>query len=306
VTSPAEQISRSAALSEDDAARVRELAARVEAGDGAPALDEQADLNLSYAAPGVEHLLARAGDALTGYAQLQHPDNAADPLTAEIVAGLGDRRGAVVATLFDQVEDAAGARTQLLVWARSDAGPVRAEAERRGYLAARTLLTMARPLAGPEIPRAALPDGVRIRAFVAGRDDAAWLGVNARAFAWHPEQGRWTQADLDERIAQPWFDPAGFLLAVAADGDLLGFHWTKRHSPELGEVYVIAMDPSAQGHGLGKTLLMAGLEYLRGAGAATVILYTEQENESAVRLYEKTGFTVDRRQTQYRRRDSRP
>lgn len=303
MTSPAEQIARSATLSADDADQIRALAARVEAADGAPPLDEQAQLRLAHPADGVEHVVAHTGDTLLGYAQVEHPRSGDGPVTAEILVGLDGPRPELAATLFDQVEDgaAAGARAPLLVWARGDAGPVRAEAERRHYDPVRTLLTMGRPLAGLDTHHAALPDGVTIRPFVPGQDETAWLGVNARAFSAHPEQGRWTKADLDDRMAQPWFDPAGFLLAVAADGHLLGFHWTKRHSPELGEVYVIGIDPSAQGRGLGRTLLLAGLEYLQRTGAETVILYTEADNQGAVRLYDNTGFAITRRQTQYRR-----
>ena len=91
------------------------------------------------------------------------------------------------------------------------------------------------------------------------------IRVNAAAFAHHPEQGSMDAANLAERMAEPWFDPAGLL--VAADGDrLLGFHWTKQHSPTLGEVYVVAIDPAAQGQGLGKLLTLAGLHHLADEG----------------------------------------
>ena len=301
MTPPAEQMTSSAAPSDRDADRVRDLASRVEAADGAEPLDEQAHLRLAHTTAGVEHLFLRAGATdpagdLLGYAQLE----LGDPVTAEILVGLRGRRAQIAAALFERVEDAAGS-APLLVWARGDASPVRAEAERRGYLAARTLLTMSRPLTDLDPGRSPRSDDVIVRAFRPGHDDAAWLGVNARAFDSHPEQGRWTQADLDDRVAQPWFDADGFLLAVAPDGHLLGFHWTKRHSRELGEVYVIGMDPSAQGRGLGRALLHVGLDHLRDTGATTVILYTDEENHGAVRLYEKAGFVVTRRQTQYRR-----
>lgn len=297
MTSPPGPTTRSSVLSGHDIEQVLHLAHEVEGADGAPPLDESAHLRLTRAADGVEHLLLRAGDELVGYAQLDH----VDPVTADVLVGPGGRRRDTARTLFEAVELAAGDSAAVSVWARDDAGPVRTEAEARGYIAARTLLTMGRSLVGIDTIHADLPSGVTIRQFVAGQDDEAWLAVNARAFSSHPEQGRWTQADLDDRIAQPWFDPAGFLLAVDADGRLLGFHWTKRHSSVLGEVYVIGMDPSEQGRGLGRTLLLAGLEHLRGAGAETVILYTDQENHAAVRMYANTGFVVTRGQTQYRR-----
>jgi mycothiol synthase len=145
--------------------------------------------------------------------------------------------------------------------------------------------------------------GVVIRPFQPGVDDRAWLTVNARAFADHPEQGSWTQADLDDRIAAEWFDPAGFLLAERG-GQLLGYHWTKVHTdtvPPIGEVYVLGVDPAAQGLKLGKQLLAAGLRHLKERGLTTVLLYADASNTTAVQLYEKVGFSVFSTDTQYAR-----
>jgi mycothiol synthase len=139
-----------------------------------------------------------------------------------------------------------------------------------------------------------------VRPFRPGRDEAAWLRVNARAFATHPEQGRWTETDLRLREDEPWFDPAGFLMAWRGDPDaggvLLGSHWTKVHpagdaGPEpVGEVYVLGIDPDAQGLGLGRALTALGLAHLRDRGLREVLLYTEEDNAAAVHLYERSGF----------------
>ena len=147
---------------------------------------------------------------------------------------------------------------------------------------------MRRSLAGlTETPSGA--GAVHLRSFRPG-DEAEVLRVNAAAFAHHPEQGSMDADELAERMAEPWFDPAGLL--VAADGDrLLGFHWTKRHSATLGEVYVVGIDPASQGLGLGKVLVDAGLRHLRDGGAEDVLLYVESDNVPAVRLYEGLGFT---------------
>jgi mycothiol synthase len=125
--------------------------------------------------------------------------------------------------------------------------------------------------------------------------------VTARAFAEHPEQGRWTQHDLDQRLHADWFDPAGFLLAESGDR-LLGYHWTKVHAeldPPVGEVYVLGVDPSAQGIRLGSALLAAGLRHLLGRGLHTVLLYVEQDNPAAVRLYRRAGFETFSTDIQY-------
>jgi mycothiol synthase len=150
-------------------------------------------------------------------------------------------------------------------------------------------------------PRPSLPADVTVRPFRVGEDEAAWLRVNARAFSWHPEQGRMSADDLALREAEPWFDPEGFLMAWRGDpddgGELLGFHWTTVHpagaaaDEPVGEIYVLGVDPEAQGMRLGGALTDLGLAHLRHRGLGSVLLYTEESNTTAVRLYEARGFT---------------
>jgi mycothiol synthase len=144
---------------------------------------------------------------------------------------------------------------------------------------------------------------------VPGQDEAAFLAVNARAFAWHPEQGRLDLPGLQAEMTEDWFDPAGFFLAVRSDdssptGDrVLGFHWTKTHSADstpgpsgrrgpLGEVYVLGVDPEAGVRGLGGPLTAIGLDHLGKLGLDTVMLFVEGDNTRAVKLYERFGFSV--------------
>lgn len=132
---------------------------------------------------------------------------------------------------------------------------------------------------------------IRIRTFRPGEDEEVWLKLNARAFAEHPEQGRMTRADLERRMAQPWFDPEGFFVAER-DGRMVAFHWTKVHAtePPVGEVYVVGVDPDAQGLGLGRVLTLAGLHYLQDQALASVVLYVEASNAAAIALYSRLGF----------------
>jgi len=263
------------------------------AADGVRPLSEDAQLRLQHRSPGGHDVAIRGGDALAGYARL-------DDGAAELVVHPAARRRGVGARLLDRVLELAGDR-ELSIWAHGDL-PGSAELLRsRGFDRARVLLQMRMPLDAVDAdPRPDLPDGVQVAPFVPGRDEDAWLRVNARAFAWHPEQGRMTRADLELREAEPWFDPDGFLMAWRGDpadgGTLLGSHWTKVHPPgdaadhAVGEVYVLGVDPDAQGLRLGRALTDLGLAHLRARGLTEVLLYVEEDNAAAVRLYESRGF----------------
>jgi mycothiol synthase len=190
------------------------------------------------------------------------------------------------ATLADQAFAGTAATT---AWSHGDHPAARVLAGRHGLDRARELWVMRRSSRMP-LPELVLPGGLQIRSYRAG-DDAALLRVNAAAFARHPEQGALDKTGLAERMAEPWFDPAGLLLAEEPDGTVLGFHWTKRHSDRQGEVYVVGIDPGAQGRGLGRLLTLAGLHHLVSRGIEEVLLYVGAENLPAIHVYDGLGFT---------------
>ncbi|MEU6353516.1 mycothiol synthase [Streptomyces sp. NPDC047072] len=270
-------------------------AARV---DGQQAVSEQGRLQLRGGPrDGVSHLLLHVGAELVGYAQLEDTDPVEAP-AAELVVHPDHRTHGHGRALGAALLAASGKR--LRVWAHGGHSAARHLAQVLGLTLFRELRQMRRPLTGLELPEPVLPLGVTVRTFVPGEDDAAWLAVNAAAFAHHPEQGSLTQRDLDDRKAEPWFDPAGFFLAFRGD-ELIGFHWTKVHAAEgLGEVYVVGVKPGAQGGGLGKALTTTGLRHLAAQGVPTSMLYVDADNKAAVSVYERLGFTTYETDLMYR------
>ncbi|MEU4530876.1 mycothiol synthase [Micromonospora ureilytica] len=288
-----DQVTRSDRLAAAEIADVLALASAAGDTDGADPLDEHVLLRLRDADAPAVHLIARADDGtLTGYAHLDTTDPVGGIGVELVVHPVYRRRGTGRALARGVLASATG---PLRAWAHGDHPSAAALAVDLGFTRARVLWQLRRPLAAP-LGEPRLPDGVVLRAFRPGADDSAWLTLNARAFAEHPEQGRWTSDDLRVRLAEPWFDPAGFLLAEeTATGRLLGFHWTKVHerpgSARIGEVYVLGVEPTAHGGGLGRALTTAGLTHLRDKrGLDRVMLYVDDSNTGAVALYERLGF----------------
>ncbi|WP_046778617.1 mycothiol synthase [Streptomyces yangpuensis] len=267
--------------------------------DGTTAVSEQGRLQLRGGPrAGIRHFLLTDGGRLAAYGQLEDTDPVEAP-AAELVVhpalrGRGHGRAMGMALL-------AASGKRLRVWAHGGKSAARHLAQVLGLTLFRELRQLRRPLAeGPPLAEPVLPPGVTVRTFLPGTDDAAWLAANAAAFAHHPEQGSLTQRDLDDRIAQPWFDAKGFFLAER-DGELVGFHWTKVHEAEqLGEVYVVGVLPGAQGGGLGKALTAIGLQHLAAQGLPTAMLYVDADNPAALAVYSGLGFTTHEVDLMYR------
>ena len=222
--------------------------------------------------------------------------NDTSSLEAFTLPGTADARAALddaAETALDAFARAGGGR--VFWWVDDPTDADRAFADAHGFEPVRGLHEMRRPLPLDQHATVATRD------FVPGVDDDAWLSVNNRAFADHAEQGGWTRDDLRLRMAEPWFDPAGFRIHEI-DGRIAAFCWTKLHhevEPVLGEIYVIAVDPEFHGRGLGKQLTLAGLDWMAARGVDRANLYVDAQNVAAVGLYDRLGFGVHRSRQAY-------
>ncbi len=246
---------------------------------------------------------------IVGYLNLA-PADAAAPAMAELVVHPSARRRGIGSAMARQglAEGGDGAR----IWAHGNIEAARATAAALRLVTVRELLQMRRPLV--DLPTVTVPDGVRIATYSGPADDAELLRVNNAAFAWHPEQGGWTEADIAERRGEPWFDPDGLFLAVdETTGTLLGFHWTKVHAASRGEVHKLRSRrgvrrrrrPRRAGPGSWRALTLVGLHSSRrglsASSQSAVMLYVEADNSAAVKTYQRLGFEVSSVDTAYGR-----
>lgn len=276
-------------------AELRKLADRGVAVDKNEPFGDQTWVELNS---GNAWLITTGDDELTGASAVVVPTDASQPVVIELVVapearGSGLGRALVDATQELVTQHVADEQT-VTAWTHGDHPAARHLAASADVEPVRILYRMAIDIASESFGDASAPAGYTIRTFNPGADDAAWLDLNATAFADHPEQGQLTQADLDARKAEDWFDPAGFFIAENSEGTPVGFHWTKTPvGSAAGEVYAVGVHPNTQGTGLGKVLTLHGMNYLAASGLEKIVLYVDDENRPAVNLYNALGFGVE-------------
>jgi mycothiol synthase len=263
--------------------------------DGHEPLGEHKFLRLERGDDRGVALLAFEDGRLAGYGHaLTYRDGDTPRVSLELAVHPRFRRRGIGSALL--AEAAAYAQRQgagrIDVWAYNDSPATERIAGGLGFTANRRLLHLHRHVGLSAAPP---PPAVRgmVRAFRPGLDADAWLDLNARVFADHPENGGWTREDLRARFDQPWFNPDDFLL-LEVDGGLAGFCWLKiderGDDGRVGEIYVIGIAPEHRGHGLARHLLAAALDHLEARGARVAAIYVDAANRRALRLYQMYGF----------------
>ncbi len=327
--SPDAIVSQQGRLTDTEAVEVTGLLDAVVEVDGVSPVNEHVLLHLRHGGDvaSTNFMLRIPDGTLAGYAHLDPTDPVEGP-AAELAVHPAHRGRGLGRHLLSAVERASP-DGRLRLWAHGAHSGAEALAAQAGYRSTRVLWQMRKSLLA-SLPALEIPDGVAFRQFEPGRDEAAWTALNNLAFADHPDQGGWNEDDILLREKEPWFDPAGFLLAewipkatAEVDPELIGFHWTKIHGwtadtharvtddaagahahEPIGEVYVLGVHPDARGIRLGPALTIAGLGYLRSKGLRQVMLYVDESNPVAISIYSRLGFTRWDTDVRYTRDDN--
>ncbi len=290
-----------------DAAALADIRALVDTTtrlEGHAPIGEHKMAHLDIGAPDWDGILAYTSDGeLIGYVHLRWNPGGDDPrLAVEMVVHPDHREEGVQAALLEAtrrlVSRAGGG--QMFLWVHRVDNAKETLAYEMGFAIQRELAYMRRP-ALPVPDPLDPPHGVTIRPYAGPEDDEAFLAINNAAFDGHPENGQWTAADFTQRRELDWFDPAGLFMAFRGDQPM-GFHWTKWHEHEptdghvphgpLGEVYVLAVHPDAQGLGLGRVLLRHGMRHL-ASRSDDIVLYVDCASTGPVALYRSEGFAQE-------------
>ena len=135
-----------------------------------------------------------------------------------------------------------------------------------------------------EVRRATADDAHAIGAVFDAAVRAGWTYLGELA-----QKPMFAPADWDQLVADHG-PPKVLLVATGPAGQVVGY--TAAH-PDDGEMFLLFVHPACAGRGIGRTLLGAAHDALRAAGCRQAYLYTHEQNERAVAVYESAGYRHD-------------
>lgn len=194
-----------------------------------------------------------------------------------------------------------GSRVILQQFIMSTDAPAEKFLQDRGYTLVRHNLRMSIDFAGPP-PRPSLPEGVTIRPFIRGQEEAALLRAVRDEFRdhWGYVEQPWDEdykGWLHYMNTDPNFDPS--LTFVAMDGDeiagtaLCNQNWVE--DPGAGWIHSLGVRRPWRRRGVALALLQHSFVALHERGKQGAKLGVDAQSlTGATRLYEKAGMHMER------------
>uniref|UniRef100_B8HQW3 GCN5-related N-acetyltransferase n=1 Tax=Cyanothece sp. (strain PCC 7425 / ATCC 29141) TaxID=395961 RepID=B8HQW3_CYAP4 len=123
--------------------------------------------------------------------------------------------------------------------------------------------------------------------------DSIQQAINPDVYrAFYPDHWRVSQQKAVEEVCAA----EGTNVWVAIDsGSTVGFVAVKLHAEDsMGEIYMVAVDPDFQGHGIGSALIEFALNWMKDAGMSIAMVETggDSGHAPARHTYEKVGFEL--------------
>ena len=152
-----------------------------------------------------------------------------------------------------------------------------------------------------------LPEGFTLRQVASAEDEVGWVDAYNLSFIDHYNFHPRTVESHRHWLQEAAYDRSRDLIAVAEDGTVAAFAFcwidqqaNKRNGRCEGSVDDLGVRRGYRKLGLGRAMLLAGLQQLKADDMATAKLNVDAENPSgALQLYESVGFRRTTARVQY-------
>ena len=242
---------------------------------------------------------------LIGYGNLWIPQSGEEIAgSLEFCVRPGDRNGSIESEIIawaqarlQEVARERGIQVKLHSGCRDTQTERRAFLEGCGFTPVRYFFTMARSLSEP-IPNPEFPAGFRLHRQQIQENAQAYVEMFNQSFIDHWNHFDLTLKELEYFSRNPNYRPELDLVATAPDGTFAAFCYSQidleenqRYDRNVGWIEALGTRRGFRKQGLGRAMLLSGLQGLRDAGVETAKLGVDSQNPSgALRLYESVGF----------------
>lgn len=145
---------------------------------------------------------------------------------------------------------------------------------------------------GEVSPAPSLAENFSIRPFQLGQDEETLTQLQNEAFGENWGFSPNTVDQISARVRLDRVTPEGILF-ITDNGRAAAYNWTmisSNHNKATGFISMTGVHPDYRGKGLGRAIVAAGMQYLKGQGVDSIELEVDSDNAPARELYLKLGF----------------